>query len=113
MAEAAPSDLRVLDLTHHIARPYCTKLRADFGIDVIKVKRPDGRDPVHRYGPFPHDAPHPKKSTLFLHLNTNKRGLTLNLKTAAGKDLFKALIQEVDNLVENFSPRVIPSLGLS
>jgi crotonobetainyl-CoA:carnitine CoA-transferase CaiB-like acyl-CoA transferase len=113
MVDAALADIKVLDLTHHIAGPYCTKLLADFGADVIKVERPDGGDPARRYGPFPHDEPHPEKSALFLHLNTNKRGITLNLKSAAGKDLLKALVQEVDVLVENFSPRVMPGLGLA
>ncbi|MBI3329066.1 MAG: CoA transferase [Nitrospinae bacterium] len=113
MPEAALADVRVLDLTHHIAGPYCTKLLADFGADVIKVERPDGGDPARRYGPFPHDTPHPEKSALFLHLNTNKRGITLNLKTSAGRDLLTALVREVDILVENFSPRVMPSLGLA
>jgi crotonobetainyl-CoA:carnitine CoA-transferase CaiB-like acyl-CoA transferase len=113
MVDGALADIKVLDLTHHIAGPYCTKLLADFGADVIKVERSDGGDPSRRYGPFPHDEPHPEKSALFLHLNTNKRGLTLNLKTAAGQDLCKALIPEVDVLVENFSPRVMPSLGLA
>jgi crotonobetainyl-CoA:carnitine CoA-transferase CaiB-like acyl-CoA transferase len=112
MAEAALADITVLDLTHYIAGPYCTKLLADFGAEMIKVERPDGGDPARRYGPFPHDEPHPEKSALFLHLNTNKRDITLNLKTAAGRDLLRALVQHVDVLVENYSPRVMPSLGL-
>jgi crotonobetainyl-CoA:carnitine CoA-transferase CaiB-like acyl-CoA transferase len=111
MADAALADLTVLDLTHHIAGPYCTKLLADFGADVIKLERPDGGDPTRRYGPFPNDEPHPERSALFLHLNTNKRGITLNLKTSAGRDLFAELIRRVDVVVENFSPRVMPSLG--
>ena len=113
MAEAALADLTVLDLTHHIAGPYCTKLLGDYGAEVIKVECPDGGDPARRYGPFPHDEPHPDKSALFLHLNTNKRSITLNLKTSAGHDLFTALVRQVDVLVENFSPRVMPSLGLA
>ena len=113
MAETALADLRVLDLTHYIAGPYCTKLLADYGAEVIKIERPDGGDPARRYGPFPHDAPHPEKSALFLHLNTNKRGITLNLKTAAGKDLFTDLVRHTDVVVENFSPRVMPKLGLT
>jgi len=113
MTDAALADIRVLDLTHHIAGPYCTKLLADFGADVIKIERPDGGDPARRYGPFPNDEPHPEKSALFLHLNTNKRGITLNLKISTGRDLFRALVRDVDILVENFSPRVMPSLGLA
>jgi crotonobetainyl-CoA:carnitine CoA-transferase CaiB-like acyl-CoA transferase len=113
MVEAALADLTVLDLTHYIAGPYCTKLLADYGADVIKIERPDGGDPARRYGPFPHDEPDPEKSALFLHLNTNKRGITLNLKTSAGRDLFTELVRQVDVLVENFSPRVLPGLGLA
>jgi crotonobetainyl-CoA:carnitine CoA-transferase CaiB-like acyl-CoA transferase len=113
MFETALADLRVLDLTHHIAGPYCTKLLADYGADVIKIERPDGGDPARRYGPFPHDEPHPEKSALFLHLNTNKRGITLNLKTSAGKELVAELVRRVDVVVENFSPRVMPRLGLA
>jgi crotonobetainyl-CoA:carnitine CoA-transferase CaiB-like acyl-CoA transferase len=113
MAEAALADLRVLDLTHQIAGPYCTKLLADYGAEVVKIERPDGGDPARRYGPFPHDQPHLEKSALFLHLNTNKRGITLNLKTAAGKEMFTELVRQVDVVVENFSPRVMPALGLS
>jgi crotonobetainyl-CoA:carnitine CoA-transferase CaiB-like acyl-CoA transferase len=112
MVETALADLRLLDLTHYIAGPYCTKLLADYGAEVIKIERPDGGDPARRYGPFPHDEPHPEKSALFLHLNTNKRGITLNLKTSAGKELFIELVRRVDVVVENFSPRVMPRLGL-
>ena len=113
MVETALADLRVLDLTHHIAGPYCTKLLADYGAEVIKIERPDGGDPARRYGPFPHDEPHPEKSALFLHLNTNKRGITLNLKTSAGRDLFTELVRQVDVVVENFSPRVMRNLGFT
>src|SRR5687768_15394925 len=113
MGESALADLRVLDLTHYIAGPYCTKLLADYGADVIKIERPDSGDPARRYGPFPHDEPHPEKSALFLHLNTNKRGITLDLKTSAGKAMFVELVRKVDVLVENFQPRVMPSLGFS
>ena len=80
----ALSDIRVLDFTHYISGPYCTKLMADYGAEVLKVERPDGGDMARRSGPFPDDNPHHEKSGLFLHLNTNKRGITLNLKSAEG-----------------------------
>ncbi len=110
--EQALSDVRVLDLTHHIAGPYCTKLLADYGADVVKVERTGEGDPARRMGPFFEDDPHPEKSGLFLHLDTSKKGVTLNLKSEAGKKIFRELVRGVDILVESFSPRVMPSLGL-
>ncbi len=112
MAEQVLSDVRVLDLTWYIAGPYCTKLLADYGADVIKVERPPDGDPARKMGPFFRDDPHPEKSGLFLHLNTNKRGITLNLKSEWGQGVIKELVRDVDILVESFSPRVMPSLGL-
>ena len=73
------SGLKVLDFTWHLAGPYGSKLLADYGADVVKVERPGGGDPARRYGPFPGDQPHLERSGLFLHVNTNKRSITLNL----------------------------------
>jgi len=108
----ALSDVRVLDLTWHISGPYCTKLLADFGAEVIKIEKPGEGDPAREMGPFPDHEPHPEKSGMFLNLNTNKKGITLNLKSEAGKKIFKALVRDVDLVIENFSPRVMPNLGL-
>ena len=104
--------VKVVDLSHHIAGPYCTKLLADYGAQVIKIERPDGGDPARRMGPFLKDDPHPEKSGLFLHLNTNKKSITLNLKTELGKKILLDLVEDADILVENFHPRVMPSLDL-
>ena len=112
MVEQALSGVKVLDLTWHIAGPYCTKLLADYGADVIKVERPVKGDPARTMGPFFEDDPNPEKSGLFLLLNTNKKGITLNLKGATGKKIFKQLVANSDILVESFSPRVMPGLGL-
>jgi crotonobetainyl-CoA:carnitine CoA-transferase CaiB-like acyl-CoA transferase len=112
MAEQPLSDVRILDLTRYIAGPFCTKLFADYGADVIKVERPGEGDPARTLGPFHEDDPHPEKSGLFLYLNTNKRSITLNLKTQTGKRIFKDLVKDVDILVESFSPHVMPGLGL-
>jgi len=112
MMDQALSDVRVLDLTWHIAGPYCTKLLADYGADVLKVERPGQGDPARTMGPFFQDDPHPEKSGLFLHLNTNKRGITLNLKSEAGKRVVKELARDVDIIVESFKPGVMASLGL-
>jgi crotonobetainyl-CoA:carnitine CoA-transferase CaiB-like acyl-CoA transferase len=107
---AALEGMRVIDLTHHIVGPYCTKLLADFGADVIKIERPDGGDPTRRLSPFLHDEANDEGSGLFLHLNTNKRSVTLNLKTEAGKALLYGLVQGADVVVASFSPQVVSSL---
>src|SRR2546427_657184 len=104
--------VRILDLTWQVAGLYCTKLLADYGADVIKVERPGSGDPSRLFGPSPGDRPDRERSGLFLHLNTNKRGITLNLRTAAGRALLRALVRRADLLVESFSPRVLPTLGL-
>ena len=110
--EQALLAVRVLDLTHYIAGPYCTKLLADYGAEVIKIEKPGEGDGARRTEPFWGDAPHPERSGLFLHLNTNKKGITLNLKSRTGLEIFKKLVKDVDILVENFEPRVMPSLDL-
>ncbi|MSQ40710.1 MAG: CoA transferase [Dehalococcoidia bacterium] len=104
--------LRVIDLTHGIAGPYCTKLLADFGADVIKVERPGSGDWSRALGPFPGDVPHAEMSGLFLHLNTNKRSMVLDLKTPKGVEVVKGLVRDADILVESFRPGVMESLGL-
>ncbi len=112
MAEQLLTGIKVLDLTHYIAGPFCTKLMADYGADVIKIERPGKGDIARQVGPFPEDVPDPEKSGLFLYLNTNKKGITLNLKTKTGIEILKKLVKESDVLVENFRPGVLPSLGL-
>ena len=112
MPGGALSHIRVLDFTTHVAGPYCTKLLADYGADVIKVERPGTGDASRSLGPFPGDIPHPEKSGLFLHLNTNKRSITLDLKSRAGQKIAKELAADVDLVVENFRPGVMDRLGL-
>ncbi len=107
------SDLRIIDLTQGIAGPYCTKLLADFGADVIKVERPGAGDFARSLGPFPGDVPHPEKSGLFLHLNTNKRSIVLDLKARQGAQVVQELARDADVLVESFRPGVMERLGLS
>ena len=111
MADGALEGVKVLDLTHHIAGPYCTKLLADFGAEVVKVERPEG-DPARGMPPLIHDEAGPDNSLLFLYLNTSKLGVKLNLKSDRGREMVRELARQSDLMVENFSPRVMPSLGL-
>ena len=109
---AALQGIRVLDLSRYVAGAYCAKLLAAFGAEVVKVEPPGTGDPARAMGPFLHDRPNPETSALFLYLNTGKQGLTLNLKHPQGRDILKALVRDTDVLVENFTPRVMPALGL-
>ena len=111
MANGALTGLKVLDFTHYVAGPYCTKLLADFGAEIIKVEPPSG-DGARRIGPFPADVPHPEKSGLFLHLNTNKRGIVIDLKRPESGELVSRLAGWADIVVENFRPGVADRLGI-
>ncbi|MBI2847118.1 MAG: CoA transferase [Chloroflexi bacterium] len=112
MSGQALSHINILDLSHHVAGPYCTKLLAELGAEVVKVERPVPGDPARKKGPFPGDMPHQEKSALFLYLNTNKKSITLNLKSETGRRIFHELLQETDALVENFKPSAMPNLRL-
>ncbi len=112
MPEGPLAGVKVLDLTHFVAGPYCTKLLAGLGAEVIKIERPGQGDGSRSRGPFFHDEIHQEKSLSFLYLNTNKKSITLNLKTDTGKRLFKELVEQVDVVIESFSPHVMPSHGL-
>jgi crotonobetainyl-CoA:carnitine CoA-transferase CaiB-like acyl-CoA transferase len=113
LTQSALSDIRVLDFTQYIAGPYCTKLLADYGAEVVKVERPGTGDGARRIGPFPNDTPHPEKSGTFLHLNTNKRSITLDLKTDEGRQIALDLAARVDVVVESFRPGTMEDFGLS
>lgn len=108
--EAMLESIRVLDLTDE--KGYlCGRVLGDLGADVIKIERPGG-DPGRSLGPFYHDIPHPEKSLYWFAYNANKRGITLNIESADGRQLFKRLAAKADVVIESFSPGYMDSLGL-
>jgi crotonobetainyl-CoA:carnitine CoA-transferase CaiB-like acyl-CoA transferase len=104
--------VRVLEYCCTHSGPYCTKLMADLGAEVIHVEPPGTGDDARRSPPFPGDVPHPEKSGLFLFLNTNKLGITLNPGLPRGKEIFERLAAQADVLVEDWPPRHTEGLGL-
>ena len=94
----ALSDVKIVELGELVAAPYASKLMADMGAEVIKIERPGVGDRARTRGPFPKDEPHPEKSGLFLYLNTNKLGVTLDIATAEGFEIFEKLIAGADIL---------------
>ena len=112
MPEGALTGLKVLDFTHYVAGPYCTKLLADYGAEVIKVERPPHGDGSRRMGPYPGDEPHLEKSAQFLHLNTNKRGIAVDLKQTEAAGIVERLALWADVVVESYRPGVADRLGI-
>lgn len=113
MAGKALEGVKVLEFASFVTGAYCTKLLADLGAEVIKIEEPQVGDEARRRGPFPNDIPHPERSGLFLYLNTNKLGITLDLKTPTGKRIFFELVGLVDILVADKPPKVMEELGLT
>jgi crotonobetainyl-CoA:carnitine CoA-transferase CaiB-like acyl-CoA transferase len=112
MSEGPLSHLKVVEAASLVSGPYCGKLLADFGADVVKVEPPGSGDDARRRGPFLDDNKSPEASGLFLYLNTNKRGVTLDLESPEGREIFRDLIAHADVLIEDWSPEAAASLGL-
>ncbi|MBM4432567.1 MAG: CoA transferase [Chloroflexi bacterium] len=101
---------RVLDLTDEKGF-LCGRLMADLGADVIKIEPPGG-DPSRGIGPFYKDIPHSEKSLYWFVYNANKRGITLNIASKDGQNIFKKLVKKAHFVIESFSPGYMKSLGL-
>ncbi|UCE87066.1 MAG: CoA transferase [Deltaproteobacteria bacterium] len=116
MSDAAPdgalTGIRVIELGEMVSAPYCGKLFADYGADVVKVEPPRRGDVARRWGPFPEDRAHPEKSGLFHFLNTNKRGATLDVTRSEGRDLLLKLVRRADLVIENQRPARLREWGL-
>ncbi len=102
----------VVDLTERVAGPYCTKLMALQGADVVKVEPPGTGDAMRAMGPFVGDDPNPEKSVPFLYLNTGKKSVTLDVGQASARSLLLELARRADVLVESYAPGYLASLGL-
>ncbi len=94
----ALDDLHVLDLSGQVAGPFCAKLLADFGADVIKIEPPGG-EAGRDLPPFIDDQPGPERSAFFLYLNTSKRGVTLDITAPAGADTLRRLVRKADVVI--------------
>jgi CoA:oxalate CoA-transferase len=104
--------IRVLDLTNVLSGPFATLHLALLGAEVIKVENPKDGDLARKLGCV-NDYNTKLMGTSFLAQNANKKSLTLNLKAAEGKEIFRRLVATADVVVENFRPDVMTRLGLS
>lgn len=103
--------VRVLDLTNVLSGPFCCHQLAHMGAEVIKVEVPGSGDLARQLGAGP-DLNRKLMGVSFLAQNTGKRSVTINLKAAAGKNLFSELVRTADVVVENFRPGVMDRLGV-
>jgi len=109
----ALENLTVLDLTRVLAGPFCTMMLADMGANVIKIEVPEVGDDTRGYPPFREKNLNGQRESLYYaNMNRNKKGVTLNLKTPEGKEIFKRLAERADIVVENYRPGVMDKLGL-
>lgn len=99
--------ITVLDLTRVVAGPYGGSILGDFGANVIKIEVPVKGDDARGYGPYRNG-----ESMYYANLNRNKKGITLNLKSEEGKEIFKKLVRKADVVIENYRPGVMDKLGL-
>ena len=98
--------LRVLDLTEHMAGPFCTMILADMGAEVLKVERPGKGDSARAMG----DGS--ERNPFFRYINRNKKSVTLDYKGPTGRAVFLRLVRSVDVLVENYRATVMERAGL-
>ena len=98
----------VLDFARYIAGPFCATVLADMGAEVIRIEAPGGAED-RQQGPFAPSG----DNFRFLMMSRNKKGVTLNLETPRGKELFHQLVKKADVVVENFSPPVKKKLGFT
>ena len=103
--------VRVLEAGSFVSAPYCGRLFAGYGADVVKIEPPGG-DIARAHGPFRDGQPHPETSALFLYLNTGKRSVELDLGAGAGRDAFLRLAANADVVIENYRQGDARVLGL-
>ncbi|MFC2059253.1 CaiB/BaiF CoA transferase family protein [Chloroflexota bacterium] len=113
MLEGALSDISVIELGSMISVPFCAKLMADLGAEVIKIESPLKGDPSRQSGPFPKDIPDQEKSGLFLYLNANKWGITLDINHQEGQSLLYQLLRSADVLIHDLPPEHADDLHLN
>ncbi len=101
------SGIRVLDFTRVLVGPYCAMMLLDMGAEVIKIEMPGRGDDSRAFGPFVNG-----QSLYFASVNRGKKSLSLNLKTAQGKEILKALIAKSDVIIENFRPGTMEKLEI-
>jgi formyl-CoA transferase len=107
----ALAGIRVIDLSHQAAGPWCTSLLGDLGAEVVKIEKP-GRGDGIRYADRTGRMPPRVGGLNFQGLNRNKRGLTVDISQPAGAALVRRLAERADVLVENFRPGVMERHGL-
>lgn len=98
--------IKIIELAQFISGPYCGLLLGGLGAEIIKIEAPGVGDISRRCGPFPDNRLHPDQSGLFIYLNRNKRGITLDIKKPAGRQVLIDLLKDANVLIEDMPPQL-------
>ena len=104
--------IRVMDVTHIVAGPFCSMILADMGAEVIKIERPGVGERGRGNGPFIHNEAGESISARYLGLNRNKKSVALDLRDPRCKAAFERMVKESDILLDNWGPGALRRLGL-
>src|SRR6187402_3721323 len=104
---SALSGLKVIELGTLIAGPYCARLMAEFGAEVVKIETPGEGDPLRKWRKL-----HEGNSLWWYAQARNKKSVAVNLKDGEGQEVVRRLVREADILVENFRPGALEKWGL-
>ncbi|HZR80701.1 MAG TPA: CoA transferase [Candidatus Binatia bacterium] len=111
-ARDALAGIRVVECGDFVAASYAAKQLADLGAEVVKIEPPGSGDTARRRGPFAGGRPDPDASGLYLYLNTNKRGIAVDLERSEGREVLARLAREADVVIHDVAPLDIARLGL-
>ena len=101
-------DVKILDLSHALAGPFCSTMLGDFGAQVIKLEVPGAGDIARAWGPPFYNT----ETAYFVSLHRNKKSIEIDLKHPAGKDLFFRLVEQCDVVLENYRVGTLDKLGI-
>jgi len=106
------SGIKVIELSQFVSGAHCGMLLSGLGAEVTKIEEPATGDLTRRCGPFPGDKPDSDRSGLFIYLNRNKRGITLNIKNPTGRQILFDLLKDANVLIEDMPPKLAEDLNL-
>ena len=112
MSDGALSGVKVVEIAEGVSGPFCGRMLAAMGAEVIKIERPPGGDRTRREAPFLPDVPEPESSALYLYLNAGKKSVTVDWRSDEARPVVRRLLKDAHLLLENGPPGELARFGL-